>query len=83
MGCDSRSPLQKPKAEMLPSLLNVEQIAEILGCSTRHVRRLTDMGKFPSPVRLNSLVRWPRAEIEQWIADGCPRIRTVRTGGAA
>lgn len=75
----NRGPQQKPKID--PSLLDVEQFAEILGCSTRHVRRLSDMGKCPPPVKLGSLARWPRAVVEEWIEGGCRNVRSIRTGG--
>jgi excisionase family DNA binding protein len=55
-----------------PSLLDVRQFAEILGVSTRHVRRLVDGGKCPPAVRLGKCARWSRHVVEAWIADGCP-----------
>jgi excisionase family DNA binding protein len=64
------------------ALVNVDHVAQLLDCSTRHVRRLVDMGKCPPPVRLGSLVRWQQSAIEEWISQGCPRFRTVRSGGA-
>ena len=64
------------------AMLSVDDIAKIyLGCSTRHVYRLADSGRMPRPIKLGSLVRWPRAVIEQWIADGCPNVRNARKGG--
>ena len=54
-------------------LLDVTSVAELLGCSTRHVRRLADAGKMPRPVKLGALVRWNRQVIEDWIKEGCPR----------
>jgi excisionase family DNA binding protein len=64
------------------AMLSVDDIATIyLGCSTRHVYRLADSGRMPRPIKLGSLVRWPRAVIEQWIADGCPNVRNVAKGG--
>ena len=67
------------KAPPLPSdsrarLLDVRSVAAKLNCSVRHVYRLTETGQLPPPVRLGSLVRWPHAAIEEWIADGCPSI---------
>jgi excisionase family DNA binding protein len=58
-------------------LLDVKALSKRLACSPRHAYRLADAGKLPSPVRLGCLVRWRRAEIEQWISDGCPNIRKV------
>ena len=62
-----------PSPEAFPLLLlNAGQVAKLLGCSTRHVYRLSDGDKMPSPLRLGALVRWSRAAIEHWIAEGCP-----------
>jgi excisionase family DNA binding protein len=61
----------------LSALLNVRQVAALLGCSPRHVYRLSDAGRMPAPVRLSALVRWRRTEIEQWIAAGCPAVRHI------
>lgn len=64
------------------AMLSVDDIATIyLGCSTRHVYRLADSGRMPRPIKLGSLVRWPRAVVEQWINDGCPNVRNVSKGG--
>jgi len=57
------------------ALLGIKAVAELLDCSVRHVHRLRDAGKMPQPVRLGSLVEWRRAEIEQWVASGCPNCR--------
>ena len=59
-------------------LLDVRAVAAALGCSTRNVYRLADAGKMPPPIKLGTLVRWRAAEIEIWIADGCPPCRTGR-----
>ena len=65
------------------ALLTVKQVAGLLGCSSRHVYRLSDRGAMPRPVRLGSvLVRWDRSAVESWIAGGCKSIRTVTKGGA-
>ena len=56
-------------------LLDVRTVAELLDCSSRHIYRLSDAGKMPIPVRLGTLVRWPKAEIEDWISAGCPSYR--------
>ncbi len=64
------------------ALLSVDDIATLyLGCSTRHVYRLSNSGRMPRPIKLGSLVRWPRAVIEQWIADGCPSVRNESKRG--
>ena len=60
------------------ALIGVGEVAELLGCSKRHVFRLRDAGGMPRPVSLGALVRWRRAELEAWVDEGCPR--PVRRG---
>jgi excisionase family DNA binding protein len=67
--------MQACASDSPPTLLDVRQVAAVLGCSPRHVYRLADAGKMPKPVRLGALVRWSKATIEKWIADGCPHCR--------
>jgi excisionase family DNA binding protein len=63
-------------------MLSVDDVAEIyLNCSARHVRRLADAGRMPKPIKLGSLVRFLRTDVEQWIADGCPNVRNAAKGG--
>jgi excisionase family DNA binding protein len=62
-----------PPAEA--ALIDVRAVAALLDCSTRHVYRLADADRMPAPVRIGALVRWRRAEIEEWIAAGCPSTR--------
>jgi len=75
-GTDSRD----SRAETLPALLDVEQVAGLLNCSVRHVYRLCDGGKMPKPTKLGALNRWRRDVILQWIDAGCPRVerRAIR-----
>lgn len=61
----------------LSELLNVRQVARLLTCSARQVYRLSDRGAMPRPVRLGSLVRWPRAALLAWISDGCASVRVA------
>lgn len=60
------------------ALLDVGAVAAMLGCSTRHVYRLADSGRMPRPVKLGTLNRWRPAEIENWLASGCPSCRERR-----
>ena len=61
-----------------PVMLTVDGVATLLACSPRSVRRLADQGKVPRPVRIGGMVRWPRAAIEKWCAEGCPAVATCR-----
>lgn len=65
------------------ALMDVEQVADLLNCSARHVNRLSTDGRMPEPVLLGSLRRWQRASIEKWIEDGCPAIREREEGAHA
>lgn len=67
-------------AALAPAFLDVQAVSGLLDCSTRHVYRLSDSGRMPAPVKLGALVRWNRAVIEAWIADGCPSMRSARGG---
>ncbi len=68
-------------ADASAKLLDVQTVAEILGCSPRHVYRLSDSARMPSPVRLGALVRWrkstgdPTTGVEDWVLAGCPSMR--------
>jgi excisionase family DNA binding protein len=67
------------------AFLTEEEYAARLNVSRRHLRRLVDAGKAVQPYRLGRCLRFPlkgAAGIEQWEADGCPPVRTVK-GGAA
>lgn len=62
-------------ADASAKLLDVQSVADMLGCSTRHVYRLSDAGRMPAPVKLGALVRWNRTAVEEWISAGCPACR--------
>jgi excisionase family DNA binding protein len=68
-------------AAAAPQLLDVAAVAEMLGCSQRHIYRLSDAGRMPAPVKLGALVRWSAAAIGQWIDQGCPSVRNMKGAG--
>jgi predicted DNA-binding transcriptional regulator AlpA len=55
-----------------PALIDTQIVAELLGCSARHVARMKEAGLMPPAVKLGRLCRWSRKVIEVWIAAGCP-----------
>jgi len=69
-----------PPAVEAAALLDVRGVAQLLGCSARHVYRLSDGGRMPAPVRLGSLVRWSRQSVLDWLAAGCKPIRHAGRG---
>jgi predicted DNA-binding transcriptional regulator AlpA len=64
-----------------PAVLDKRTFAALLNCSTRHLDRLVSNGRAPRPVKLGSLLRWPRAAIERWILEGCPAVNATAQGG--
>ena len=53
-------------------LLNVRQVAAILGISQRSAWRMRDSGKMPKAIRPNgSCVRWRKTDILLWIENDC------------
>ena len=56
-----------------PVLLTVEELSSLLGISIRTIWRRESTGDIPVPVRIGGLVRWRRAEIDNWIEAGCPK----------
>ena len=72
----ARLPVESPA-----TLFDVKQVAAMLCCSPRHVYRMSDAGAMPRPRHVGALVRWCRSEIEQWVADGCPKVRQLSTKG--
>ena len=73
MSCptDGKTP---PRAAR-PALLDVKAVAALLNVSAAHVRRLSRSGRMPRPVLLGQLLRWNAAELEKWMAAGCPNCR--------
>lgn len=56
------------------ALLCVNQVAALLQVSVRSVWRLRSAGELIEPVQIGGNTRWRRAELERWIAEGCPPI---------
>ena len=55
----------------MTGLLDINTVAERLGCSPRHIRRLVNSGDMPAPIKLGKLSRWDSESIDAWIAGGC------------
>ena len=56
----------------LDRLIDAPNTAERLGVSVRTLRRLTDAGHGPKPIRVGRCLRWRLSEVSDWIAAGCP-----------
>ena len=55
-----------------PLAFSAQQLADRLGVSLRHIRRLDSSQKIPRPIRLGRSCRWTVAEIENWMAAEAP-----------
>ena len=77
----SNAPKSTEFSSTQSALIDVGKVAMLCGCSRRHIRRLSDCGRMPSPLRLGSILRWRRDEIMKWIRAGCPSCRTGKGGG--
>jgi len=66
-----------------PLLLSVREVAALLGVSTRTVYRLADDDRMPRGLRIGGVLRWRRAELDRWIASGCPDCRSPQGGEGA
>ena len=64
---------RKPASEVL--LITKHEAAGLMAVSARTLDRLVSRGEFPAPIRLGGMRRWNRADLEQWIADGCKPVR--------
>ena len=67
-------------AETMPTspLMKVEQVAERLSVSARHIYRMADGGLMPRPLKLGGVNRWSEQVLAAWIADGCPKLLEPR-----
>ena len=62
-----------------PLALSARQLADRLGVSLRHVRRMDSAQLLPKPIRLGRSVRWPVDEVHGWMKAGAPDRRRWET----
>ena len=55
-----------------PLLVDIHALAALLGRSVASLERDQAARRLPAPVRIGGSRKWRRAEIEEWVADGCP-----------
>jgi excisionase family DNA binding protein len=58
-----------PPFDSASVLVRAKEIAAFLGCSPKHVRRLSERGEFPKPVKAGRLLRWTRQSVENWLTE--------------
>ena len=62
----------------LSLLLTIEEVSQVTSLSVRQIHRLKSMGVFPKEIRIGGSDRWRRCDIQQWVADGCPKLDNRR-----
>jgi len=50
-------------------LLRIDQVAELLGCSSRHIRNLHREGRMPPRIAISErIVGWRESDLEAWLS---------------
>lgn len=71
--------LAAPQPRVTAAVYDADDMASLLDISKRQVWRLRDAGLLPPPIRLGTaVVKWSRAEVDRWIAAGCPRPKRAK-----
>lgn len=68
----SREPTKDVGPTLSPLAYSASQLADKLGVSLRHIRRMDSAGLLPKPIRLGRSVRWPADTIHAWVKAGAP-----------
>lgn len=58
--------------------LRVEDVAEMLAISERHVWTLVAQGKFPKPFKLGASSRWLREEVVEFCREQSSRVTNIK-----
>jgi predicted DNA-binding transcriptional regulator AlpA len=74
-GCWSR-PI--PRQTQPPLLIDAREACAMAGIAVSSWHRLVAARKAPAFLKVGGATRWRRAEIEQWIGDGCPAQADAR-----
>lgn len=72
MSSDASNNGKHSEAGIARIALSAEEVADVLGISRAHVFKLHSSGRLPRPVKLGRAVRWPRRDLEEWLAAGAP-----------
>lgn len=54
-----------------PQFLNIAEVASLMAVSQRTIMRWTEAGTMPQPIRMGSIIRWRKTELDAWISSGC------------
>lgn len=66
---------ERPSAAIANSrLIKADELAALLGVSTRTLWRMLSNQRIPQPVRLGGCTRWRLDQVQRWIAGDCPDL---------
>ena len=68
---EARFLMQTPD-DVTTELLKAKSVSRMLGLSPSTVRRLSEAGAIPSPIKVGSSVLWRRSDLTSWIEAGSP-----------
>lgn len=57
-----------------PDLLTTQDMAKLLRCGARTLRRKELAGEIPAPVRTGRIKRWRRSDIDRWMEERAARV---------
>lgn len=57
-------------------LLDISDVATTLKCSHPTIARMVKERRIPKPLKIGAMVRWRRSDIEEWVAQGCPKYES-------
>lgn len=60
--------LKSPNSSRVSPVLRTEQVAELLGCSIKHIQNLQKAGKLPPRTRVSErIIGWRESDLEAWL----------------
>ena len=68
----NETPPAVPMANDIALLVDANEAARMCSMHRGSWYKIVAAGKTPASIRIGSMVRWRRDEIEEWIAAGCP-----------
>ncbi len=60
------------KTETMSEFYTIRDLARMLQCSRRTIRRMKADGQLPDCVRVRGMVRWRCERVREWLDRGCP-----------
>jgi predicted DNA-binding transcriptional regulator AlpA len=60
--------------KLAPLLIREKDLPALLGLSRATIRRAMAAGRFPQCLRIGRCVAWRRADVDRWLANGCPAV---------